>query len=62
MFRHRTGFIPMSGVERRLATARLILWEFDGQSSIFEHADHRSPDVWVEGVNDAGDEQLYRCG
>jgi hypothetical protein len=52
----------MSGVEGRLSTAGLVLWKFNGQPTVFEHADHCSSDFRVESVHDAGDEQLYRRG
>jgi hypothetical protein len=58
---HRASFIPMSRVESRLAAARLVLWEFNGQSTVFEHADHCSSNFRVESVHYAGDEQLYCC-
>jgi hypothetical protein len=52
----------MTCVECRLATARLVLGEIDGDSPALQHVDDCTSDLWVEGVNDAGDEELRRYG
>ncbi len=58
--RHRSCFVTVARVVRRLTAAGLVLRELDRDSLLLKHFDHRPPDLRIEGVDDAGDEELCR--
>lgn len=54
---HGARLVPVAGVEGRLAAAGLVFRHIDGVTEALEDSHHGHPDVWEEGVDEAGDEE-----
>src|SRR5688572_10528424 len=59
MFHDRTRLGAQAGVEGRLSTACLIGREIHGQAQAAENTDDCLACLWIEGIDEAGDEELH---
>jgi hypothetical protein len=53
-----TGLRSQTGVEGRLSTAGLVMWEVNTQAKAAENADYGFTSFWVERIDQTRDEEL----